>query len=46
MSLDFHCDLDENWLMCKIHRSDRNVNKVEEPWDNCHPINAIKVSKN
>ena len=29
MSLDFHCDLDENWLMCKIHRSARNVNNVK-----------------
>lgn len=35
---------DWNWLMWNKHRGVSNVNKVEEPWDNCHSVAAIEVS--
>lgn len=44
MSHESHCDLDENLLTSKIHRSVCNVNKIEEPWDNI-PLIPLKLGR-
>ena len=44
MSLESHCDLDENLLTSKIHRSVCNLNKIEEPRVNI-PLIPLKLGR-